>query len=135
MLKPTGRQDCAIPTQLGAVLLGAPCPWEGRAAGNAAFQLTGKPQPGHLQAEKILGHVLEDKTSPLLCQVILGSLPSRPTPIAPLSLSSSGWLEAVLWVSRWLQEDKDAEAFPYNSLSVPSYPLEGYQRAFEFPSK
>lgn len=65
-----GSMTVPSPTQLRAVLPRQTAghlvrAWESRAAGNAAFQQTGKPRPGHLWSAKVLGHALKDKNSPL----------------------------------------------------------------------
>lgn len=137
---------CHPSTQLRAALLQKTArdlvrAWESRAAGNPAFQQTGKPWPRHLWSEKVLGHALKDKNQSLIWPSHAGIAAQsclfkqrQPTLIAPpcLSLntnSSLDLLEAVPCVSRWVQKDKDPSLFPISSLSVPSYPLEGYQRA------
>lgn len=107
--------------------------------------MEGKPQPRHLWSEKVPGHVLKEKNQPFIWPSHAGIAAQsglcnqhQPPLTAPLALvlntnSKRDSLETVLCVSRWFRKTKTPRLFPVSSLSVPSYPLEGCQRATVSP--
>lgn len=90
----------------------------------------GKPWPGHLWSEKLLGHAPKDKTRSIFSSVMLGTLPSR----ACSNSTSPRWAQLChCSVSLGGQEHKHPKAFPNKQSVCPISALERLSKGSCFP--